>query len=119
MTIATKIAAGALVGLLPLAAHAYDYPTLDRVRYVQECMREHPGPQFEMTSKCVCVVDALAKRLTLDQFQAMSTALNANTIGGERGNAIRDVQAVQGDIKRYRELQTQIKKNCFINLDAK
>ena len=33
------------------AAQAHDYPTADRVLYVQECMRQHPGPEFEMLSK--------------------------------------------------------------------
>lgn len=108
-----------LLSALPLAAHAYDYPTIDRVRYVQQCMRDHPGPHFEMTSKCVCVVDALAKRLKPDEFATLSTALDANSIGGERGNSIRDVESLQKDIRRYRELQATLKKGCFINIDAK
>lgn len=101
------------------APERHDYPTLDRVRYVQQCMRDHPGPSYEMTSKCVCVVDALARQLTLDQFEEMSTALNANTIGGERGNNIRDADYLQKEIRQYRELQAKAKRGCFIDPDAK
>lgn len=96
------------------AAQAYNYPTADRVIYVQECMRQHPGPTFEMVSKCSCALDKLAQKLPLDQFVAMSTATNANSIGGERGNTIRDTEMLQKQIKRFRELQSQAKKSCFI-----
>ena len=96
------------------AAQAYNYPTSDRVIYVQECMRQHPGPEFEMVSKCSCALDKLAQKLPLDQFVAMSTATNANSIGGERGNTIRDTEMLQKQIKRFRELQSQAKRSCFI-----
>ena len=111
--------AATLAALLPAASFAHDYPTLDRVRYVQECMRDHPGPHFEMTHKCVCVIDAIAQQLPYAEFEAMSTALNANSIGGERGSYIRDSESLQREIKRFRELQAKLKKACFISLDTK
>jgi len=40
---------------------------------------------------------------------------NGMTIGGERGNAIRDTPSLQPQLKRYRELQTKVKKGCFID----
>lgn len=105
----------AMLCLAASAAHsAYDYPTLDRVRFVQECMAEHPGPAFEMTSKCVCVVDALAQQVSLEELNSMSTALKASTIGGERGGYIRDSEGLQAEIKRWRELQRKLKAGCFI-----
>ena len=109
----------AALALAPAAALAHDYPTLDRVRYVQECMAEHPGPAFEMTSKCVCVVDALAQQVTLDEFVNMATALKASTIGGERGGYIRESSGLQADVKRWRELQRKVKSGCFINTEPR
>jgi len=100
-------------------AAANDFPTTDRVNYVLECMRTHPGSQFEMVSKCSCAVDALAKEVKHADYVDMSTAANAHSIGGERGSYIRDTEVLQAKIKRYRELQTRVKKGCFINLDAK
>jgi hypothetical protein len=49
----------------------------------------------------------------------MSTATDANSISGERGNYIRDTQVLQDAIKRFKALQSEAKKGCFINLDAK
>lgn len=101
------------------AAAANDFPTVERVNYVQECMRTHPGPNYEMVNKCSCALDALAKDVSHAEYVEMSTAMNANSIGGERGNTIRDTEVLQAKIKRFRELQNRAKKGCFINLDAK
>lgn len=111
-------AAAACAALLPAAAWAHDYPTADRVIYVQICMREHPGSHYEMLNKCSCVIDSIAQALPHDDYVTMSTAANANSIGGERGSYIRDVEALQQEIRKFRTLQTQAKKSCFINLEA-
>jgi len=110
-----------LAGLLLLGGHAIanDFPTVDRVNYVLECMRAHPGPQYEMVSKCSCALDGLAREIKHDQYVEFSTATNANSIGGERGNTIRDTEMLQVEIRKYRALQSKVKKACFINLDAK
>ena len=97
-----------------LSAHAHDYPTADRVIYVQECMRQHPGPHFEMLNKCSCALDKLAGEVSFDDFVQMSTASNANSIGGERGNTIRDTEMLQIQIRRFRQIQSAAKKSCFI-----
>ncbi len=95
-------------------AAANDFPTLERVRYVQECMRQHPGPLFEMTSKCSCALDNIAEKVKYDDFVSMSTVANALTIGGERGGALRDNESIKPEAKRFRDLQAQALKSCFI-----
>ncbi len=97
------------------AASANDFPTVDRVLYVQECMRAHPGPQFEMTSKCSCALDALATEIKYDEFVTISTVGKALSIGGERGGAIRDAPSLGPLAKRYRELMAKAEKGCFLN----
>ena len=72
-----------------------------------------------MVAKCSCVLDKIAAEVSFDDFETMATATNANSIGGERGNAIRDAESMQTQIKRFRTLQTAAKKSCFINVDAK
>lgn len=109
----------AVIATLPglvLAAPPHDYPTLDRVRFVQECMRDHPGPHFEMTSKCVCTIDKIAMELTAEEFVNGATIANANSIGGERGNEIRDTEMLQTEAKRYRSVVAKAKNSCFINV---
>ncbi len=113
------MAALALGLALAAPALAHDYPTADRVIYVQECMDEHPGPAFEMLNKCSCTIDRIARDLAYDDFVSLSTAAKATSIGGERGNVIRDTEQLQKDIRRFRALQTEAKKACFIRLEPR
>ncbi|NML45574.1 hypothetical protein HHL11_17610 [Ramlibacter sp. G-1-2-2] len=110
------IAAAALA--LPAWAQAFDYPTSERVVFVEACMRENPGHYYEMLNKCSCVIDTLARELPYDDFVTMNTIANANTIGGERGSAVRDVEPLQVQLRKFRQLQTQARKSCMIGLDA-
>ena len=96
------------------AAQAFDYPTLDRVLYVQECMRNHPGPNFEMVSKCACALDVVAREVPFDDYVSMVTVVNAMTIGGERGNDLRDNESLKPQVARYREVQARARHSCFI-----
>ncbi len=100
--------------VLAPAAQANDFPTAERVLYVQECMRAHPGLQFEMTSKCACVVDALAQDLRYDDYVTLSTISKASTIAGERGGQIRDAASLTSQLKGYRELQAKAEKSCLL-----
>lgn len=109
-------AAAAAPGAARAADRPNDFPTVDRVLYVQECMRQHPGPHYEMVNKCSCALDALAREISFDDYTSMSTATNANSIGGERGNTIRDTELLQAQIKRLREVQAKAKAGCFINV---
>lgn len=107
--------AGALALLVGCASvYANDFPTLDRVLYVQECIRNHPGPMFEMTSKCACALDTIAAEVKHEEYVTMSTIAKAMSIGGERGNSIRDAPSLEPQLKRYRALESKAQRACFI-----
>lgn len=93
---------------------ANDYPTSERVLYVQECMRANPGPSFEMISKCSCAIDYLAREIKHDEYVEMQTITKAMTIGGERGNDLRDNETLKPKIRKWRELQAKAQESCFI-----
>lgn len=109
--------------LMAASAHAFardnDFPTNERVLYVLECMANHPGPQFEMVSKCSCALDKMADELTYDQYLTLSTEFKATTIGGERGAVLRDNSTAQKDARRYRDLQKKVQAGCFIGTGIK
>lgn len=119
----TRLRAGALLLAACAAASAAppanDFPTVDRVHYVQECMRAHPGPAFEMTNKCACTIDKLAASMKFQEYVTMSTIVKAMSIGGERGGAIRDVPSYEPQVKRYKELVSKAEKACFIGPDSR
>ena len=108
----------AAVLALPAWAQAHDYPTAERVVYVQACMREYPGGYYEMLNKCSCVIDTIASTVPFPEYEEMSTAAKATSIGGERGSYIRDVEKLQKEIRAFRQLQAQARKSCMIATDA-
>jgi hypothetical protein len=112
--IARSMFALGAMSMASAASLANDFPTSERVLYVQECMRANPGPQFEMISKCSCALDSLASEISFDEYVTLSTISKAISIGGERGGSVRDVPSYEPLIKRYRELQAKAQKGCFI-----
>lgn len=114
MTHPLRLALTCTLLLSAFAAQANDFPTVDRVLYVQECMRANPGPNFEMVNKCSCALDKLAAEVKFDDYVTMSTLTKAVTIGGERGGELRDNETIKPQIARYRELQAKVQASCFI-----
>lgn len=107
----------AAAALAPLSAHAAnDYPTVERVLYVQACMKEHEGPHYELINKCSCALDRLAGELKHADYVTMNTIANAMSIGGERGNEMRDNESLKAPLKRWRELQAKARKSCFLDV---
>lgn len=99
-----------------LPARAHDYPTSDRVIWVQACMQDHPGPYFEMVNKCSCALDRIARDVKFEDFTTMNTDVNALSIGGERGSALRDNEQVQKTARRWRQVQADARKACMIDV---
>lgn len=94
-----------------------DYPTVGRVEYVQECMRDHPGPRYEMLYKCACALDRIAEQLPYDQYVQLWTAANAMSIGGERGGYLRDAQSARDMAATFRSIEQAAQQRCFLRRD--
>jgi hypothetical protein len=102
--------------LLSFTAQAFDYPTVDRVEYVHICQRDNSDrPAQEMLYKCSCVIDAIAEKMSYDDYVESSTAFYASSIAGERGQVIRNESHAKQLAGAFRSLQSSAKKNCFIN----
>ena len=99
--------------LLPGTAFAYNYPTIDRVEFVLQCMEEHPG-KFEYLYKCSCVIDSIAKKLKYDDYVEFYTASRGQRTGGEAGGIFRDPPEIKKMAKRYDEIKAKAGKECFI-----
>jgi hypothetical protein len=103
-----------LTAILPLASHANDFPTTDRVEYVLECMKNNGGKQ-EYLYKCSCAIDQISKQLKYDEYVEISAAQRYQNLGGERGALFRDPQDVKKAAKRYKLIQDDAQKACFVN----
>ena len=103
-----------LLGSMPIAAFANDFPTRARVEFVLSCMRESKAPQEESMYKCSCAIDAIADTVDYAAWVELGTIANATTIAGERGGVMRDIKDGRKMIASYRELQENAKKHCFL-----
>ena len=111
---AAAIASAAPAGKSRAAAAPEPYPTSERVLYVNQCMRDHPGAFYEMVNKCSCAIDAMAREVSYEDYSTMITVVNAMTIGGERGGELRDNETLKPQVKRWREMQQKVQRGCFI-----
>lgn len=102
-----------LAACSPMLAQAHEFPTADRVEYVLECMMSHPGKQ-EYLYKCSCTIDQIAREVGYDEYVEIATALRYQTLGGERGAAFRDPDAVKAMAAKYKALQAKARKSCFV-----
>ena len=108
------IFAAALAHLIS-TAHANDFPTLERVQFVETCIRDHSDrSRQEMIYKCSCAVDAIAEEVTYAEYVDLATAFAAGQVAGERGAAIRESTQGRDLASRYRAIQGRAYKNCLI-----
>jgi hypothetical protein len=94
--------------------HANDFPTVARVEFVLECMRDHKGGEFELLNKCSCAVDRLAKKYKYDAFVEAETMSKSATIAGERGSTMRDNEEAQKAARSYRAAVADAGRACFL-----
>jgi hypothetical protein len=108
------IAGVAMLVAAPLA-HANDFPTVGRVEFVLECMRDHKGGEFELLNKCACAIDRLSEKYKYDDFVESQTMAKGVTIAGERGSTMRDNEEAQKAAKRYRADVKDAAHACFLH----
>lgn len=111
--------ATALLAGMQAHARANDFPTQDRVEYVLECARNAPASATagaeEYIYKCSCVIDAIAQKMSYEQYVEFSTAAKAISIGGERGETMRAYTQGKAMAKQYRAIEADARKACFIH----
>lgn len=103
------------LSLLASGASAHDYPTVDRVQYVEACIRDHPDRnRQEMIYKCSCAIDAIAQQMSYEDFVEASTALYAGQVAGERGAAVRESSSGRELSSAVRQAQKLALRRCMI-----
>ena len=95
------------------AADPGEYPTVDRVEFVLECMQRNAGKQ-EFLYKCACLIDEIAQTYTYDDFVEASTAARYQSLAGERGGVFRDPPEVRETAKRYLQIRGDAMKHCGV-----
>lgn len=90
---------------------AEEFPTIDRVLYVNECVREQGGG-LDSLYKCSCVMDYFTQNLSYEEFDQMDASSHGIRTTGERSALWRDPKGVRDGIKKLKEIETTAKRNC-------
>ena len=115
MRVAQLSIVAAALALSISSGQANDFPTLERVQFVETCIRDHPDrSRQEMIYKCSCAVDAIAEEVSYAEYVDLATAFAAGQVAGERGAAIRESTQGRDLASRYRAIQGRAFKNCLI-----
>ncbi|MEZ8141459.1 hypothetical protein A1OO_22485 [Enterovibrio norvegicus FF-33] len=104
-----------VLALLALSqpASANDFPTLERVKFVQECMALKGGPSYVNMYGCSCVIDKISEQLAFDDYVHADAFLRLRNMRGERGGYFRsskDSRTARGELLAIREEADQ---QCF------
>lgn len=94
------------------AEAANDYPTAARVDYVLGCMATN-GDSQQVMARCSCSIDAIADRITYDEYVTVETVKVMSEVPGERGGVFRDVGWVKDLMDKFRQAQVTADRQCF------
>jgi hypothetical protein len=114
----TTLPATLLAAALTLAAgHAgaapkNDYPTAARIDYVLGCMATN-GDSRQAVARCACSIDAIADRITYDEYVTVETVRVMSDMPGERGGVFRDVGWAKDLMDKFRQAQVAADRQCF------
>ena len=106
----TIVLAGLLV--MPLHALADDYPTMESVRYVLDCMVELGGQNEENLYACSCRHDYIAANIPFAEFEQATFFQRYDQMPGKRGGLVRDNEEAPQLKKHLNEVKTQAAANC-------
>ena len=95
-------------------AHAprYDYPTAARADYVIGCLAAN-GFQRQLLDKCACSIDAIADRMSYDDYEKADTILSMQQASvGPRGGLFRDTPVAKTTLEKLRRAQAEANLRC-------
>ncbi len=102
------------IALWATAATANDFPTLERVRFVQECMALENSAKYETLYACSCTLDKMAQEMDYDEFVEADSYMRMRNMRGERGGLFRDSDDRARTVrKRFHDVKTRAEASCF------
>jgi len=111
-----KIRTVMLLALLqPMVAYAgNDFPTLDRVNYVLDCMDRHGEQSITNLLGCSCTIDAIAGKMKFEKYSDAKTYEEYKDTPGDKGDAFRSNDRAKALYNKLNELEAEAEKHCFV-----
>lgn len=103
-----------VIALWSTAAVANDFPTLDRVRFVQECMALENSTKYETLYACSCMLDKMAAEISYDRFIEADSYMRMRNMRGERGGLFRSSDERARNVrKHFLGVKARAEASCF------
>lgn len=97
----------------PLVA-ANDFPSLERVEYVMQCMERNGGQNYQNLYRCVCILDNVAKKMSFESYAQAKTFAYLKGTPGERGGLFRDPPQSSQLRNSLKEAESAAKAACTV-----
>ncbi len=91
---------------------ANDYPTIESVRYVLDCMSELGGETEENLYTCTCRHDHIAANMKFEDFEQATFFERYNKMPGKRGGLVRDSEEGPKLREQLKQVKTDAAANC-------
>lgn len=96
-----------------IAENKNDYPTDMRVKYALDCMKFNAELNvYESVYKCSCVIDEIAKKLTVREFEDGAVTYRLKNLPADRGGVFRDNDNAQESLVTLKTVQVNAYDTC-------
>ena len=101
-----------LMFVIATNVNAHDYPTIETVRFVVNCMAELGGQNEQNLYACTCRHDALVSNMTYEEYDDAMVFEHNRQMPGERGGFVRDNERGQKQYKRLEQILDEASAQC-------
>lgn len=91
---------------------AHDYPTIETVRFVVNCMAELGGQNEQNLYTCTCRHDGLVSKMTFEEYDDAMVFEHNRQMPGERGGFVRDNERGAREYHKLEGLLKEVSAQC-------
>ena len=101
-----------LLFVMAANVNAHDYPTIETVRFVVNCMAELGAQNEQNLYTCTCRHDALVSKMTYEEYDGATVFERNRQMPGERGGFVRDNERGAKEFRKLEELLKEASTQC-------
>ncbi len=106
---------GSLFFYCTAAVAENDFPTLDRVQFVYECMALKGGENYTNLYGCSCTLDKIAQAMSYSEYVEADSYMRMENMRGERGGLFRNSsEKARGVRKKFLQIKGQAERACTV-----
>lgn len=94
---------------------ANDFPTVETVRFVVDCMVSNGGQNEENLYACTCRFDQISSEISFQEYEQVSVFLRNKAMPGEKGGVFRDLGRASKELRdKYEQVESKANNACPI-----